>query len=152
MNNTELNITSLDELKAYSQGAVVELPPFAEDMPFVAKIRRPSMLVLAKSGKIPNELLKSANELFYGNTKTSAIEEPDSMKNLMGIFDTICEACFVEPTWNQLKEAGIELTDEQYTFIFNYTQNGVKSLKSFRKEQTGLRPNRSKQNVQKNTK
>lgn len=54
-NNTQ--ITSLQNLKTYTKGQIVELPPFAEGMPFVARLKRPSMLALVKSGKIPNELL-----------------------------------------------------------------------------------------------
>ena len=42
---------------------------------------------------------------------------------------------FVEPSWSELKNAGIELTDEQYMFIFNYTQEGVKALEPFREDE-----------------
>ena len=65
-------ITSLRTLQGYAEGQVVELPPFGEGQPFVARICRPSMLVLAKSGKIPNSLLETANSLFVDgkpNTK-----------------------------------------------------------------------------------
>ena len=44
----------------------------------------------------------------------------------------MCEASFVEPTYKELKAAGVELTDEQYMFIFGYSQNGVADLESFR--------------------
>ena len=129
---SELKVTSLNDLKSYAQGQIVELPPFAEGMPFVARLRRPSMLVLAKSKKIPNDLLKSANELFLGKKKENDEPDEDAMSRMMEIFDVICEASFVEPTYQQIKESGIELTDDQYTFVFNYSQNGVKALKSFR--------------------
>lgn len=130
---SEQKITSLSELKSYAKGQVVELPPFAEGMPFVARIRRPSMLALVKSKRIPNELLKSANELFLGKSKSNNAEpDEDAMARMMEIFDVICEASFVEPTYQQIKDSGITLTDDQYTFIFNYSQQGVKALKSFR--------------------
>ncbi len=130
---SELKVTSLSDLKSYAQGQVVELPPFAEGMPFVARIRRPSMLALVKSKRIPNELLKSANELFLGKSKGNNAEpDEDAMAKMMEIFDVICEASFVEPTYQQIKDSGITLTDDQYTFIFNYSQQGVKALKSFR--------------------
>ena len=45
----------------------------------------------------------------------------------------ICEESFVEPTYNELKSNGIQLTDEQQLFIFSYAQRGVDALKSFRK-------------------
>lgn len=135
-NNTQ--ITSLQNLKTYTKGQIVELPPFAEGMPFVARLKRPSMLVLVKSGKIPNELLKTANDLFMGRSnKSSGGSNTNELKEMFTIFDALCEASFVEPTWEEIKESGMELTDDQYTFIFNYSQQGVKALKSFRSQSTG---------------
>ena len=66
------------------------------------------------------------------------------MKEYFEVFDAICEAAFVEPTWDELKQNNIQLTDDQYTYIFNYTQNGVKALESFRIEQTNLRSDSTK--------
>nr|DAH41044.1 MAG TPA: hypothetical protein [Caudoviricetes sp.] len=135
-NNTQ--ITSLQNLKTYTKGQIVELPPFAEGMPFVARLRRPSMLALVKSGKIPNELLKTANDLFMGRSnKSSGGSNTNELKEMFTIFDALCEASFVEPTWEEIKESGMELTDDQYTFIFNYSQQGVKALKPFRSQSTG---------------
>lgn len=135
-NNTQ--ITSLQSLKTYTKGQIVELPPFAEGMPFVARLKRPSMLALVKSGKIPNELLKTANDLFMGRSnKSSGGSNTNELKEMFTIFDALCEASFVEPTWEEIKESGMELTDDQYTFIFNYSQQGVKALKPFRSQSTG---------------
>lgn len=124
-----MDITTLSQLTKYTEGQVVQLPDFAEGQPFVARIRRPSMLSLAKSGKIPNSLLNTANGLFLGNTKTN---NEDLLAEIFDVLDVVCEACFVEPTYKELQNAGVELTDEQYMFIFNYTQTGVKALDSFR--------------------
>lgn len=134
--NTELTVTSIADLQTYAKGAVVELPPFADGQPFVARLKRPSMLALVKSGKIPNELLQEANDLFMGTPagKRGDKYDPEVMSRMFEVFDIMCEASFVEPTYKQLIDAGVELTDDQYTFIFNYSQAGVKALKSFRKE------------------
>lgn len=134
--NTELTVTSIADLQTYAKGAVVELPPFADGQPFVARLKRPSMLALVKSGKIPNELLQEANDLFMGTPagKHGDKYDPEVMSRMFEVFDIMCEASFVEPTYKQLIDAGVELTDDQYTFIFNYSQAGVKALKSFRKE------------------
>lgn len=128
-----MKITSLSQLTKYTEGQVVELPSFAEGQPFVARIRRPSMLALAKSGKIPNSLLSTANGLFLGNGKGKTDDR--YLQEVFGVLDVICDACFLEPTWKELREAGIELTDDQYMFIFNYTQTGVKALEPFRGKQ-----------------
>lgn len=125
-----LQITSLDQLSKYSQGQIVQFPDFGEGQPFVARIKRPSMLALAKTGKIPNSLLNTANGLFAG--KGINEKNKSALGDLFQILDVICEDCFLEPTYSQLKEAGVELTDEQLMFIFNYTQKGTKALETFR--------------------
>lgn len=132
MEQNNLSVTSLEALREYGKGAIVQLPPFAEGQPFVARLRRPSMMTLAKSGKIPNSLLNTANSLFMGEGIDSNNE--GALKEVLSIVDILCDAAFVEPTYSQLKEAGVELTDEQYMAVFNYTQRGVKSLEPFREK------------------
>ena len=127
-----MEVTSLEALKSYSMGQLVELPPFAEGQSFVARLKRPSMLALVKAGRIPNSLLQSANTLFINGTMDE--KNKGAMSDVMEILDVICDACFVEPTYKQIKDAGVELTDEQYMFIFNYTQQGIKALQPFRGE------------------
>lgn len=125
-------VTSIEELRAAASGTIVELPPFAEGHPFYARLKRPSMLALVKGGKIPNELLTSANTLFVKGAGSMNTLDEDLLNRLFGVMDVLCEAAFVEPTYAQIKEAGIQLTDEQITFIFGYSQNGVRELNSFR--------------------
>lgn len=127
-----MDITSLESLQEYGRGAIVQLPPFAEGQPFVARLRRPSMMALAKSGKIPNALLSTANSLFIKGGVDAA--DDSVMKDVLSVVDVLCAAAFVEPTYEQLQKVGVELTDEQYMFIFNYTQKGIKALQSFRGE------------------
>lgn len=131
---SELKITSLAELKKYSKGQVVELPPFADGQPFVARIRRPALMDLVRTGRIPNALLSSANTLFSEGTLGFDIEDEDMLSQMFGVIDIICESSFVEPTYQEIKDSGVKLTDEQLMFIFNYSQNGLKNLESFRKE------------------
>lgn len=132
---SELKITSISELKKMANGEIVELPGFTDGTTFVARLKRPSMLALAKSGKIPNNLLGAANKLFIGvgnvlnsNNKNN----DDALSELFDIIEVICEECFVEPSYKELKDNGIELTDQQKLAIFTYTQRGVKSLENFR--------------------
>lgn len=127
----QLEVTPITSLKEYAQGEIVELPPFSEGKPFVARLKRPSMMVLMKTGKIPNSLLLTANSLFTGDSSAATVDE-DFYKQVLEVIEVIAEASFIEPSWSDLKEAGVELTDEQYTFLFNYTQRGVKALEPFR--------------------
>lgn len=126
-------VTSLEQLKQYADGNIVRLPDFAEGQPFVAKLKRPSILGMAKRGKIPNSLLVKTNELFVQSGSLDT-EENSMMQEIYDVIDLIASETFVEPTYDEIKSTGIELTDEQMMFIFNYSQQGVKALESFRTE------------------
>ena len=128
----EMKVTSIDQLKLMSGGEIVKLPPFIQGQEFYAKLRRPSMLKLVQSGKIPNSLLRTANMLFSGGVDKELDRDDEFMKDMFDLIDVLAESVFVEPSWSELKQAGIELTDEQYMFIFNYTQEGVKAVEPFR--------------------
>lgn len=130
----ELKVTSIEELKKIALGELVELPGFTSDTKFVARLKRPSMLAMVKSGRIPNSLLTKANELFAGGVVQAVrkTDDEEMMNELFSILDIICAESFIEPTYKELQENGIELTDEQQMAIFTYTQQGVKSLESFR--------------------
>lgn len=122
-------VTSLADLQVYAQGQVVELPGFFSEEPFVVRLRRPSLLALTKSGKIPNALLSAANELFTGKQDKS---DPVDLSEIMGVLEVICESALLEPTYKDVVDAGLTLTDEQYTAIFNFSQRGIKALEPFR--------------------
>ena len=131
-NKSPMTVTSITELKKYAEGIIVRLPDFAEGQPFVARIRRPSMLKLAESGRIPNTLLTQAGKLFAEGSRSVDTEDEDMLSQLSEVTRIICEASLIEPTLAQIGEAGIELTDEQVMAIFSYAQNGIKALESFR--------------------
>lgn len=143
-------VTSIEQLKEYSAGQLVELPPFADGQPFVARIKRPSMLALVKSGKIPNSLLKTANKLFL--EKGMDDENVEIMPQMFDVFDILAGACLVEPTFQQIKEAGVELTDDQMLFLFSYTQQGVMALERFRQIQENNKRTSNEQKVRKTSK
>lgn len=130
-----IKVTSIDQLKLMSGGEIVKLPPFIQGQDFYAKLRRPSMLKLVQSGQIPNSLLRTANMLFSGGVNEELDRDDEFMKDMFDLIDVLAGAVFVEPSWSELKQAGIELTDEQYMFIFNYTQEGVKQLEPFREDE-----------------
>lgn len=129
-----MSITSASDLQSYAVGAVVRLPDFAEGQPLVARIRRPSLLVLAKSGKIPNTLMVTAGELF---SKGGAGLDADNINMLGDMYDIlhiICESALIQPSLYEIEAAGLQLSDEQMMAIFNYAQTGIKALESFRQE------------------
>ena len=124
-----MEVTSIEELKKSAQGEIVELPPFSEDVPFVVKLRKPSLLGLAKGGKIPNTLLAIVEQLFHSR---GALEKANPSE-LYDIFTVMAKDAMVEPTYQELEAEGIELTDLQLLNIFNYTQMGARALEGFRK-------------------
>lgn len=122
-------VTSISQLNEYAKGQLVELPSFGEGQSFFARLRRPSMLALAKSGKIPNSLLATANRMFDSSLDT---KNENMLKDFYMVMETILEAAFVEPTYQEIKDAGVQLSDDQMIFVFNYTQQGVRALDQFR--------------------
>lgn len=132
--NVAMNITSASDLQAYANGVVVRFPDFAEGQAFVARVRRPSMLVLAKSGKIPNTLLTTAGELFSKGGGGLDADNKNMLGDMYDIMHIICEAALIQPTLQEIESAGLQLSDDQMMAIFNYSQAGVKALESFRQE------------------
>lgn len=134
-------VTTIDELLEMSKGEIVKLPPFVEGKDFYARLKRPSIMALVKNGNIPNSLLRAANSLFTSNVEDEANADDEFLKDMLGVIDVLADASFVEPKWTDLKAAGVELTDQQYMFIFNYTQTGIQDLEPFRQEQENTTDN-----------
>lgn len=128
----EPRCTTVADLRKYTEGSVVRLPDFAEGKPLVARLRRPGMLSLVSDGMIPNQLLVEANKLFANGIESMDKENPAMTKNVYDIFEVICRASMIEPTYDEVIDSGMRLTDEQMLAIFNYSQVGVKALRPFR--------------------
>lgn len=126
-----MQVTNLEQLKIMAECDVIELPPFKEGMPFIAKVKRVSLMGLLRKGLIPNSLLSAAEELFYGKKSSRGNADLDQLTNVMY---TMAENALVEPSMETLNDVGLELTDEQLVALFNYTQKGVNALKPFHTE------------------
>ena len=124
-------VTSIVKLKQLSQGQEVELQGWDEE-PFVCVLKRPSLLGLVENGDIPNPLLHAAYILFNGSNNP---KDQVNLKEMNDLYRIIAKAAMVNPTYDQVVEAGLELTDMQLLEIYRFTQLGVKSLISFRTKQ-----------------
>lgn len=120
MNN---KITKAGDLENLQKGEVVELPPFSDDIPFTARVKRPSLLTLCKIGAVPNTLLNAARKMFEG-------EKIGDIKEYGEVLNIVAEKTLIEPAYEDIK---YNLTDEQLTAIWNYMQYGVTALLPFRK-------------------
>lgn len=105
----------------------VELPGWVEGEPFIAKLRRPSILSMAADGSIPNELLSAAQKLFCEGYDTAL-----PLDSLGRLLRSVAAAALAEPTLAELDAQGIGLTDMQLAAIYSFTQSGVRALEPFR--------------------
>lgn len=120
-------VTPMKKLTKIAQGVEVELPGFLSGETFTVRLRRPSLLALAKEGRIPNGLLSCVEELF----NTGSVARAD-LASLYGVLELFAKATLVEPSYEELEEAGIQLTDAQLLFLYNFAQAGVTDLHRFR--------------------
>ena len=133
-----MQITSLEQLQAIKQTEIVELPSFEDGTPLVVEIKKPNMMQLLTSGKIPNTLLSVATEMFNGKTGQvmgKASEDVKTLKELVGMMEILAEASLVKPSYKDIKELNIQLTENQLMAILMYSQGGIKSLEKFRNQQ-----------------
>ncbi|WP_061321059.1 hypothetical protein [Clostridium botulinum] len=137
----DLKVTNIEDLKKVAQGEVIQLPQFSQGIPFNARVKRVSLLNLVRKGVVPNKLLSAAEELFYG--KQSSKENVD-LAQMTDVMYIMAENALVEPSIEDLKNVGLELTDEQIVALFNYTQEGVSELDSFREESENTERNINK--------
>ncbi|MBM7869299.1 hypothetical protein JOC70_000768 [Clostridium pascui] len=140
----ELKVTNMEELKKMAEYDVIKLPRFKAEIPFNVKVKRVSLLNLVRTGTIPNKLLSAAEELFYGKQSSKGVD----LKQLTDVMFIMAENALVEPSIKDLESVGLELTDEQIVSLFNYTQEGLKDLESFREEQKDNVSDSDKQTVQ----
>lgn len=139
-NQVQVAVTPLSDIVKMSKGEVVELPGFKSDQKVYFRLVRPSMLMLAKTGQIPNSLLSRAADLFSKGSRSFNNDDGDVLAESYDVLNSIARAAMVEPTMDQLTSNGVLLTDEQLMAIFNYTQNGVNSLSQFREQPAGNAP------------
>lgn len=132
MSKKELKVTELSKLIESAKGEIVQLPGFTEDVPFFARVRKPSLLGLVKAKKIPNNLLIKTNELFIQDGTGFDTDDANMMEDLCNVLDVIAQETLVEPSYDDLKNNGVELTDQQRTALFSYSQQGIKALEPFR--------------------
>lgn len=139
-----MQITSLEQLKQIKVTEIIELPPFDDGTPLNVEVRKPNMMQLITSGKIPNTLLSSAMDMFNGKAGEKMVKASNNitdLKDLVGMMQVIAEASLVRPTYKEIKDLGIDLTDNQLMGILMYSQGGVKALEGFRNEQTNIQSN-----------
>ena len=134
--------TPAHDFMKYAAGMEVELPGFTAKETISVRLRRPSLMLLAAEGKIPNSLLAAVEELFEKGDKNTV-----SFKERAEIFRIVAMASLVSPSWEELQSAGVNLTDLQLLYIYNFSQTGVDTLRRFREKQRAEKPSHHSKDV-----
>ena len=78
------------------------------------------------SGKLPNNLLGTVNDLFEQKDNAQAMQlfeqDENKIKDIMEIIDLVCEQSLVEPTYEEIKDV---ITDTQKMQIMGEAQGNV---------------------------
>ena len=124
----DTHITNLAALEKAANGEIVTLPGWTVEQPFVARLKRASLTGMIRAGKIPNPLIAAAQKLYEGSGKSRANATFEETAKVMRL---VVEEALAEPTMEQLKAAGLDLTEEQADQIYLYAIKGAKVLEAF---------------------
>ena len=116
----KLEVTKIEDI---TNGELVELPPFSNGKPLVARLASPSLLTLCATGVIPNELLSEAQDIYEGKDMQSG-----KIKDYGKVMIAVAEATLIEPKYEDIKDY---LNSRQLISIYNYAQAGVRALIPF---------------------
>ncbi len=123
-------VSSIEEIRNKAI-RMVDIVGFETGEVITLKLKSLSLMGLVRNGKVPNQLLGTAVELFEGK-KAGAGPKENEVSDLAGMIDVLCQNAMVEPTYEDIGEY---LTDDQKMEIFYFTQGGLNSLNSFRQVQ-----------------
>ena len=130
-----MQVTSLEQLKNIKVTDVVNLGSFEDGTELIAEVKKPNLMQLMVEGTVPNTLMSTAMGMFKngsGELVNKAIDDVDSLKELVGMMEVFAEASLVNPSYSQIKEIGLSLTEHQLIGILQFAQGGVKALENFR--------------------
>lgn len=106
------------------------LPGWVPGEDFVCRLRRPTLTgMTAAVGFVPNPLMPVVASLFLPTgKKIDAIPQDQQSKAMQAM----ARYALVEPTFDEITEAGLELTDQQYAAIYAFALGGAAALDRFR--------------------
>ena len=135
-----LKETTLEELKKIAQGEVISVIGFVPGADFNVRVKKlvlENFIVDGANGNIPNKLLDRADEIFESAERNARGEKKltkKELKEVQELEDHILRAIMVKPTFDEVKESGLELSVLQRQSILNYGFSNVDSLETFRDE------------------
>ena len=135
-----MQVTSLEQLKNIKVTDIVNLGKFEDGTELIAEVKKPNLMQLMVEGKVPNTLMSVAMGMFKkgsGELVGKAVEDIDALKELVGMMEVFAEASLVNPSYQQIKDIGLHLTESQLIGILQFAQGGVKALEDFRMQSEG---------------
>jgi hypothetical protein len=122
-------MTDLQETARAYASQRVALPGWGGGDDFECALRRPGLVSMAAAaGFVPNPLMSAVEEMFFPSEKAVRMPPEQQAKALY----EIARCALVSPTMDELNEAGLMLTDEQYLAIYAFALKGVEGLRRFR--------------------
>ncbi len=107
---------------------VIEIDGFSQGERIEVRIKPASILNLYVSGKLPNNLLSTVQDLFNikddNKNVNKVFDDPEMMKASLKLMDLVCEECLVEPKYSEISDL---LTDNQKGQIMTEAQGNVKA-------------------------
>lgn len=126
--------TSMVELRAMSAGELVAIAGWRNGETISVKLKRPSMIEMAAAGEIPNPLLGIASTLFVADSEKVNTVAGEDFAKFAEMMHLMAQKALVAPTYQELHDNNITLTDVQLSMIYNYCVAGVTQLKTFRQK------------------
>lgn len=122
-------ITPLETMQAMTQPEEIALSGWKRGQEITVMVQKPNFYALLAKGSIPNPLIPEMDKLFVRRDR-KGYAEPDA--KFAETLETIAELTLVEPSYQQLIDAGVELTDDQLTELSIYATSGAEALATFR--------------------
>lgn len=142
------DVIDINELKKQAT-EVIEIPSFDNNGTISIRVKRPQIMRLITSGKLPNPLMGNALRLLDGKTNLKGKDSDEIAIEGIKNVDIYCRACMVEPTF---EEADEYLTDAQKFAIFRWAINDILEVSTFRNEQKDDTDNNDGKDISKTTK
>lgn len=109
----------------------LKISGWKEDQEITVKVIKPNFYTMLSKNAIPNPLIPEMDKLFVKHDRSGhAKVDSEFAKVLIEIAKNV----LVEPSYEQLQENGIELTDDQLTELSWYATEGAHALVTFREK------------------
>lgn len=126
-----MSVTPFETILAQApiQPDELTLPGWKPDTEITVRVRRPSLYAMLAANAALNPLIPELNKLFTERNISSARSPGNAYAKAL---IAIAKECLVEPTYESLAEAGVQLTDDQLTDLMLYAIQGPEWLCTFR--------------------